>query len=106
MDSDFTRKQVLKMPTETLFCSIVKSVCTKAMADKLCPDEIPADGMCWNCRTNIPFVIPRRGYSNGSGRCSACGEKYTMMSSYGLITLFPIGVLDDYAVEFLDSIVV
>ena len=84
------------MPTETLKCWIVKKLLPKNIADKMCPKCTVADGVCWNCGAKNSFRIPRRGYSNGCGCCSGCGSVYTMLSNYGLVTLFPPGVAECY----------
>ena len=84
------------MPTETMECWVIKKLLPKSIAEKMCPECIVADGACWNCRAKNSFRIPRRGYSNGGGVCSECGSVYTMLSNYGLVTLFPPGVLENY----------
>ena len=92
------------MPTETIFCHAVKAICPKTITETLCPKEIISSGTCWNCHAKIPFRIPRRGYTNDSGRCISCGANYTMMSNYGLVTIFPLGVVEDYAAELLKRV--
>ena len=84
------------MPTETLRCWVIKKLLPKSIAEKMCPETMIGEGTCWKCRVKIPFMIPRRGYSNGYGRCCECGSVYTMLSNYGLVTLFPSGVVESY----------
>lgn len=80
------------MPTETVFCSIVKALCPHNIIEKLCPECVSSVGICWKCQAELSFVVPRRGYSTELGCCSSCDTSHWMLSNYGLVTLFPVDV--------------
>ena len=74
------------------------------VVEKVWSKDVTDLGKCWKCRAKIPFVIPRRGYSNGSGSCPVCGAEFRMMSNFGLVTLFPPRLFDECTVELFDRV--